>query len=243
MARNNNLKFPMPTRSRFIAAVLLLVWIAYARSAGNQHESSQKTNETGPPGEVCSRDNKYCVHMIPTPGHPDKCTLRISASGGTTLAEFPIMGYLLDVFFSPDDAHVAINNRRANAGDYLWVISLPEGRALKVPDDVAEDLGKTELGKIKRDNWLESTPEILALCPTCTKDDLRHPFLYSTGWKSSTELKVVEELEFSKGWIAGNTVCQISGTGLSVAEHKVAKESRPSELVRRAWTWSPFHSN
>jgi len=212
----------MPTRSRFIAAVLLLVWIAYARSAGNQHESSQKTNETGPPAEVCSRDNKYCVHMIPTPGHPDKCTLRISASGGTTLAEFPTMGYLLDVFFSPDDAHVAINNRRANAGDYLWVISLPEGRALKVPDDVAEDLGKTELGKIKRDNWLESTPEILALCPTCTKDDLRHPFLYSTGWKSSTELKVVEELEFSKGWIAANTVCQISGTGLSVAEHKVA---------------------
>ncbi len=230
----------MATRSRFVVVVLLLLSIADARGAGNQ--SSQKANEPGPPAEVCSRDNKYCVHMIPTPGHPDECTLRISASG-TTMAEFPTMGYLLDVFFSPDDAHVAINNRRANAGDYLWVISLPEGRALKVPDDVAEDLGKRELGKIKRDYWLESTPEILALCPTCTKDDLRHAFLYSIGWKSSTELKVVEELEFSKGWIAANTVCQISGTGLSLAEHKVAKESRPSEFVRRAWTWSPFHSN
>src|SRR5438105_15958612 len=156
----------MATRSRFVVVVLLLLSIADARGAGNQ--SSQKANEPGPPAEVCSRDNKYCVHMIPTPGHPDECTLRISASG-TTMAEFPTMGYLLDVFFSPDDAHVAINNRRANAGDYLSVISLPEGRALKAPDDVAADLGKRELGKIKRDYGLESTPEMLALCPTCTE--------------------------------------------------------------------------
>jgi hypothetical protein len=41
------------------------------------------------------------------------------------------MGYLLDVFFSPDNAHVAINNR-PNAGDYLWVISLRNGQAIKM---------------------------------------------------------------------------------------------------------------
>src|SRR5438876_4586626 len=40
-----------------------------------------------------------------------------------------------------------------------------------------------------------SMPEILALCPTCTRDDLRHSFLFSTGWKSAGELKVVEELD------------------------------------------------
>jgi len=109
----------MATQSRFVVVVLLLLSIADARGAGNQ--SSQKANEPGPPAEVCSRDNKYCVHMIPTPGHPDECTLRVSASG-TTLVESPTMGYLLDVFFSPDNKYVAINNRRANAGDYLWVI-------------------------------------------------------------------------------------------------------------------------
>ncbi len=76
MARNNNLKSPTTTRSRFIVVILMLVSIAYARGAVNQHESSEKANESGPPAQVCSRDNKY----------------------------------------------VAINNRRANAGDYLWVI-------------------------------------------------------------------------------------------------------------------------
>jgi len=241
MARNNNLKSPTTTRSRFIVVILMLVSIAYACGAGNQHESSEKANESGPLAQVCSRDNKYCVHMIPTPGHPDECTLRVSASG-TTLVESPTMGYLLDVFFSPDNKYVAINNRRANAGDYLWVISLRNGQAIKMPDDVAEDLGKKEAGTIAGDHWSDqSMPEILALCPTCTRDDLRHSFLFSTGWKSAGELKVVEEFEFSKGWIAANNVCRITGTSLSVAEHKVAKESRPSELVRRAWTWSPFH--
>jgi hypothetical protein len=148
--------------------------------------------------------------MIPTPGHPDECTLRVSASDAT-LAEFPTMGYLLDVSFSPDNRHVAINNRRANAGDYLCVISLRNGQAIKMPDDVAEDLGKKEAGTITGDHWWhQSSPEIIALCPMCTSDDLRHSFLFSTGWKSSSELKVVEEFEFSKDWIAANNVCRIT---------------------------------
>ena len=60
--------------------------------------------------------------MIPTPGQPDESTLRIS-TGGTTLAEFKTFGYLLDVFFSPDAAHVAINNRRANSGEDARVLT------------------------------------------------------------------------------------------------------------------------
>jgi hypothetical protein len=180
--------------------------------------------------------------MIATADHPDECTLRVSA-GGKTLAEFPTMGYLLDVFFSPDTAHVAINNRRANAGDYLWVISLHDGRAIKMPDDVAEDLGEKDAGKIAGDHWSDqSVPEIVTLCPTCTSEDLRHSFLFSTGWTNSDELRVVEEFEFSKGWIAVNNLCRLTKTGLSVAEPKVVKEDQPSEVVKRAWTWSPFHT-
>ena len=153
------------------------------------------------------------------------------------------MGYLLNVFFSPDNGYVAINNRRANAGDYLWVISLPNGKAIKMPDDVAEDLGKKEAGAIAGNHWSDqSIPEIIALCPTCTSDDLRHSFLYSTGWKTPGELEVVEEFEFSSGWLAVNDLCRVTETGLSVAETKVVKEAHPSEFVSRAWTWSPFHS-
>lgn len=233
----------MTLPSKFILHGLILVSIACAHGAGKQRERSRKaSNTSGPPSRVCSRDSKYCVDMIATAGHPDECTLRVSA-GGKILAEFPTMGYLLDVFFSPDNAYVAINNRRANAGDYLWVISLRDGKPIKIPDDVAEDVGKKEAGRIAGDHWSDqSIPEIITLCPTCTNDDLRHSFLFSTGWTSSGELKVVEEFEFSNGWIAVNNLCRLSETGLSVAERKAVKEAHPSEVVRRAWTWSPFHS-
>jgi hypothetical protein len=229
--------------TKFILPGLILVTIACAHGADTQRERSQKANnESGPPSQVCSRDSKYCVAMIATVGHPDECTLRVSA-GGKRLKEFPTMGYLLDVFFSPDNTHVAINNRRANSGDYLWVISLRDGTAIKMPDDVAEDAGKKDAGKIAGAHRSDqSIPEVIALCPTCTSDDLRHSFLFSTGWTSSGDLRVVEEFEFSSGWMAVNNLCRLSETGLSVAEEKVVKEDRPSEVVKRAWTWSPFHT-
>jgi hypothetical protein len=229
----------MPARLTIVLSAFIA--IAYVRGAPEEQGPSQNSSASGPPTRVCSRDNTYCVHMRPTPGHPDQCTLGVTASG-RTLAEFPTMGYLLDVFFSPDTQYAAINNRRGNSGDYLWVISLRDGQVIKMPDEIAEDLGKKEAGKISGDHWSdESIPEILALCPTCTSDDLRRSFLFSTGWQSSRELKIVEEFEFSKTWIGVNNVCRITGARLSVAEHKIAKEPGPSELVRRAWIWSPLH--
>jgi hypothetical protein len=232
----------MNARSRFVLAVLALASVASAGATPKRHGTAQNSSESGPPSEVCSTDKRYCVQMIPTPSHPDECTLRISAAG-SKLAEFPTFGYLLDVLFSPDNKYVAINNRRANAGDYLWVISLDKGQAIKMPDDVAEDLRKKQTGLIAGDHWSDqSNSEILALCPTCTNDDLRHSFLSATSWTTSGELKVLEEFEFSKAWIAVENVCRMSDTGLSVAEHKIANEDRPSKLVQRAWTWSPFHS-
>lgn len=233
----------MILRSRLFVIVLVLVSITSTQGKTKHRKASSKPDETGTPSEVCSSAKHYCVRMVPTPGHPDECTLRISARG-SKMAEFPTYGYLLDVFFSPDNKYVAINNRRANSGDYLWVISLANGQAIKMPDDVAEELGKKQAGLIAGDHWSDqSNAEILAVCPTCTEDDLRHSFLSSSGWTSSGDLKVVEEFEFSKGWIGVNNVCRITDAGLSVAEHKMAKEDRPSKLVQRAWIWSPFHSD
>jgi len=163
------------------------------------------------------------------------------------------MGYLLDVFYSADNSYVAINNRRANAGDYLWVISLRDGQPLKIPEDVATELGKKELGQISGDHFPlhRAMPEVTALCPECTTDNLNHPFLFSRDWKSSDELNVVEEFHFfGRGaygpgapgvWIAVNKICRITGKRLSLVKQSVEKESQLSELVTRAWTWSPFH--
>jgi hypothetical protein len=220
-------------------------------TAPQARESS--SNEWAPPEKICSRDNKYCVQMIPKAGHPDQwdqCTLRVS-SNSRILAEFPTMGYLLDVFYSADNRYVAINNRRANAGDYLWVISLRDGQPLKIPEDVATELGKKELGQISGDHFPpdQAIPEVTALCRDCTLDNLNHPFLFSRDWKSSDELNVVEEFHFfGKGaygpgasgvWIAVNKVCRITGKGLSLVKRSIEKETQPSDLVKRAWTFAP----
>ena len=232
--------FSSATPGKVILFGLILAGVAY----GDTHHKSSKRrpNESGPPDRVCSHDNKYCVSIIPTAGHSDECTLRVLA-GGNKLAEFRTMGYLLGAFFSPNNEYVAINNRRANSGDYLWVISLRDGNAIKMPDDAADDSNKKDLGKITGDHWSDqSWPDVLAVCPTCTSEHLQHSFLFSTGWTSSGQLKVVEELEFSNGWVAVNHLCRLIGTGLSVADEKVVKEDHPSAVVKRAWTWSPFHT-
>src|SRR5262245_11229243 len=228
---------------RLILPGLILIGIACADGADRQRKPPRKSsNASGPPSQVCSSDGKYCVRMKPTAGRPDECTLRVSA-GAKIFANFSTMGYLLDAFFSPDNAYVAINTRRSNSGDYLWVISLRDGRPIKIPDDVAEDAGKKGLGEIAGAHWSDqSRPGVIALCPTCTSDDLRHAFLFSTGWTRSGEFKVVEELEFSTGWIAVNHLCRPRETGLSVTDEKVVKEDHPSDVVKRAWTWSPFHT-
>src|SRR5260370_39809569 len=113
--------------------------------------------------------------------------------------EFPTVGYLLGVFLSPDNSLVAINNRSGNAGDYLWVISLRDGRVIKMPDDVAEDLGRKEAGNIGGDHWSgESIPEKIALGPTCTNDHLRHSFLFSNRLKRYKVVKGVERADVAQ---------------------------------------------
>lgn len=54
---------------------------------------------------------------------------------GEHLFEEPAMGYLQDVHWSPGGQFVAINERRGNSGDYLWILDLQQQRVLKRPDD------------------------------------------------------------------------------------------------------------
>jgi hypothetical protein len=221
----------------------------------------KKSNQWTPPEEICSKDNNYCVKMVLKPERPDECTLVVS-SKGRVLAQFATIGYLLDVFYSPDSSYVTINNRRANAGDYLWVISLRDGKPLKIPEDLATNLKMSEFGHVRGDHSFGNvSPEVTALCPDqCTKDNLIHPFLFGRGWESPSELVILEELHFfhvepsSDGlrsvpygpgapgtWIGVNKICRITEKGLSLVKQSVEKEAQPSEVVNRAWTFSPFH--
>ncbi len=160
-------------------------------------ESSAQT-EWNPSTEFCSADHEYCVKIVAKAQDSDHRELIVS-SKTRVLARFPTFGYLMDAFWSPNNKYVAISNRRANAGDYLWVISLTDGAALKMPDDLATELGKKNLGHINgEDPWGKTVQEVTKRYPECTQDRLDHKFLFAQGWKSASELLVLEELQFLK---------------------------------------------
>src|SRR5260370_37116359 len=149
-------------------------------------ESSAQT-EWKPSTELCSADREYCVKIVAKAQDLDHRELIVS-SKARVLAQFPTFGYLMDVFWSPDNKYVAINNRRANAGDYLWVIALGDGAALKMPDDLATEIGKKNLGHINGDDpWGKTVREVTTRYPECTHDRLDHQFIFGKGWKNASE--------------------------------------------------------
>jgi hypothetical protein len=92
-----------------------------------------------PPTELFSPDKKFSVRMLDSalPGaDPDTGdqTLAVVA-GGKVINKLPATGYFINALWSPDGKFVAVNDRRANSGDYLWVISLSDGKAVRTPDD------------------------------------------------------------------------------------------------------------
>ena len=159
-----------------------------------------------PSTELCSADHTYCVKIVAETQDSDHRKLIVS-SKGRVLAQFPTFGYLMDAFWSPDNKYLAITNRRANAGDYLWVISLSDGAALKMPDDLATEIGKKNLGQISGDDpWGKTVREVTTRYPECTQDRLDHKFLFAQGWKGASELLVSEELQFLKEPLGTGTI-------------------------------------
>jgi tetratricopeptide (TPR) repeat protein len=166
-----------------------------SEAAGGKKSSAQTAWK--PSTELCSVDHEYCVKIVAKTQDSDHRTLTVS-SKARVLAQFPTFGYLMAAFWSPDNKYVAINNRRANAGDYLWVISLSDGAALKIPDDLASETGKKNLGHINGDDpWGKTVREVTTRFTECAHDRLDHQFLFAQGWKGASELVVLEELQFS----------------------------------------------
>jgi hypothetical protein len=182
-------------------------------AATSPSSATAKTKTEGsadwePPEELCSEDNNYCIKIIDAE-LPDKSakgriasdypetetgTLVVSAKG-QILAKYPTFGYLLSAFWSPDDGYVAVNNRRANGGDYIWILSLRDGAAIKVPEDLAP---KSERRRLVT-NYLEAVKKIRRTCPKCTEDNVTKSWLEARGWKGTNELTVRQDFRFVYG--------------------------------------------
>jgi len=177
-----------------------------------------------PPARLCSNDNNYCVRIVETNildksvnGHiyseyPDAedHALVLSAKG-KVIAQYPTYGYLLSAAWSPGNKYVAINNRRANAGDYLWILSLSDGKAIKVPEDLAPKEERSRL----LDDLNQIVKEITRSFPNATEENIRSKvWLEGRSWQSRNELKVREDFSFydkSNDQVTVNQIYRISG--------------------------------
>jgi len=79
-----------------------------------------------------SQDGKYTVEIFED---SQQGRMILVTERGDHLFEEPALGWLMDVFWSPDGRFLAINERRANSGDYLWILDLQGQKVLKRPDD------------------------------------------------------------------------------------------------------------
>lgn len=148
-----------------------------------QTESAQQPEPApaGPPARITSPDGSSSVRIVPmampnTDDPLDVFTLEIS-QGDKVVARAPTMGYLIAAHWSPDGRHVAVNNRRGNQGDYLWVFSLPDGAAIKRADDA---LGQRWLGV--------ALAEIEDRVKEANADGLIRSWTTADGWSPTGEL-------------------------------------------------------
>src|SRR5262249_26313243 len=101
--------------------------------------TAQTSNENWtPPTHVDSPDQQFSVEITDNPNSGGKFEIErllvIVRDHSKAIASYPTYGYLLDVYWDDTGKYVAVNNRRANAGDYVWVFSLPDGKCLKQAD-------------------------------------------------------------------------------------------------------------
>jgi hypothetical protein len=119
------------------------------------------------------------------------CTIAVRR-GHEYIAKYPTIGYLIDAFWSPDGKYVAVDNRRANSGDYLWVFRLNDGHAIRMPVDAVpghpEDVyEKYAEGLVQR---------VTHKFPELTYGEFRKLFTFAKDWTKSGELLVKTNFAF-----------------------------------------------
>ncbi|MEP7016236.1 MAG: hypothetical protein ABI925_12415 [Verrucomicrobiota bacterium] len=97
-----------------------------------------------------------------------------------------------------------------------------------MPEDLAESLGRKESGHAKGEDEKKTMHEIQSRFSECAEENLRKGWLIATGWKSETELTVVEEFAFFHviGQVAVTRTYKINGTEVTMTEEKIVKTTK-----------------
>ena len=132
------------------------------------------------------------------------------------IARVPTIGYLIDAQWSPDGRYVAVNNRRGNSGDYVWVFSLKEGRAIKKPDD---------------DSFSVPVQEIRRVCSECNDSNFDKGLTTSKGWISADTLRVETRLRYYKtALLISHALYRVSGRRIQLVKQ---------QIERHPFDWQP----
>jgi hypothetical protein len=173
-------------RPRMLPAIALVAFLS----------SSAIAAEDKPPEELSSPDHRYSVRILHSAlagadPYEDFFTIAIR-SGQQYIAKYPTVGFLLDGFWSPDGKYVAVDNRRANSGDYLWVFRLSDGRAVRMPVDAVPGHPDDAYEKYAEDLVQRVTRKF----PELTYGEFRKLFTFAKGWTKSGELHVKTNFGF-----------------------------------------------
>jgi hypothetical protein len=135
-------------------AILLLLCLPF--DAHTQQDSQQILR---------SPDGRYSVEIVQKPMRKADATLDfftlVLSSKGKPVARVPSYGHLTAAFWSDDGNYVAVNNRRGNSGDYLWVFRLADGDALKRPMIKQAGCGKKSQPKLCKSSFPRQPKTIL----------------------------------------------------------------------------------
>jgi hypothetical protein len=144
----------------------------------------------------------------------DFFTLELKSASGT-LASYPTSGYLTEVHWSPGSDFVAINNRRGNSGDYLWILSLKDGSALKRPDDrFEEELREVVQAAVRKQE------------PRATEENLRKYWLVASGWRGPHVLDIAFRAKYE-----GDVGAFDYDTQVTVGERLTLSPAQPKRLA------------
>jgi hypothetical protein len=151
-----------------IALVALPAMLSGALSAG----SSQETSPGG----------RYTLNLreeVMPGAAEDEDHAIVLLDGTKEIARHPISGTLLEQVWSPGGQWVAFNNRWANGGDCVWILSLKDGRILKkARDQFGEEIERAALEAIRK------------IEPAATEEKFDRSRIDAMEWVSDSALKV-----------------------------------------------------
>ena len=128
--------------------------------------------------------------------------------GEQCISKHPTSGHLLSALWSPDSKYVAVNNRQGNAGDYVWVFSLIDGKVLKVP------LGSASKDEDEATRFADNlVKEIAITIPGMANKPLLRFFSVATSWLKENQLQIKTDVTYRT---SGNTAVAFVDTFLVV---------------------------